>query len=73
MNCHICGGKLGPIKTDLPFKLDNNSIVIIRSVPVLQCSNCKEYLLEDEVMAYVDQLLEKHSKSSELEVIRYAV
>jgi len=73
MNCHICSGRMDQTKTDLPFKLDGDSIMIIKSVPVFQCSNCKEYILEDQVMAGVDQLLEKHSESSELEVIRYAV
>lgn len=73
MNCYVCGGKMEQIKTDLPFKIDGNSIVIIKTVPVFQCSNCKEYIMEDEVMAYVDQLLDKHGESSELEVIRYAV
>lgn len=54
MTCHICGGKLEKVTTNLPFKVDDNSIVIIKSLPVLQCRNCSEYLIEDAVMARVD-------------------
>jgi hypothetical protein len=28
-----------PLTTDLPFKVDDTTIVIIKSLPVLQCDN----------------------------------
>jgi len=72
MICYNCGGKLEKIFTDLPFKIDHHSIIIIKKLPVLQCQNCHEYLIEDPVMEEVDLLLQKMDKNVELEVLRYA-
>ena len=73
MLCHNCGGELEKIITDLPFKVRTDSIVILRNLPVLQCQNCNEYLIEDAVMERVDSILEKVDKTAELEVLNYAV
>jgi hypothetical protein len=48
------------------------TIVILKDLPVLQCNNCNEYLLDDPVMKRVDEILEKVDTAAELEVIRYA-
>ena len=58
--------------TDLPFKTGDSSIVILKSLPVLQCSQCGDIELEQATMAKVDQLLGATDKSAELEVVRYA-
>jgi YgiT-type zinc finger domain-containing protein len=71
--CHKCGGKLEKIVTDLPFKINVNSIIIIKKMPVLQCRNCDEYLIEDPVMEKVDNILRKTDRTSELEILSYAV
>ncbi len=73
MICHKCGGKLEKIVTDLPFKINVNSIIIIKKMPVLQCRNCDEYLIEDPVMEKVDNILRKTDRTSELEILSYAV
>ncbi len=72
MKCHLCGAELKSIRTDLPFKVAENSIVIVKNLPVLQCPNCREYLIEDPVMEKVDSILEKVGTDSELEVVRFA-
>jgi len=61
-----------PLVTDLPFKPSETSIVILKGVPVLQCDNCSDYLLEDSVMGRVEQLLAKVDSATEWEIIRYA-
>ncbi len=58
--------------TDLPFKLGDRSIVIIKSLPVLLFKNCIEYMLEDPVLATVTQLLDGADDASELRVVKYA-
>jgi YgiT-type zinc finger domain-containing protein len=58
--------------TNLPFKMNETTIVILKDLPVLQCNNCNEYLLDDSVMKRVDDILEKVDTAAELEVIRYA-
>lgn len=72
MRCRVCGGQLEPRITDLPFKLGDSAIVILRSLPVLQCRQCRETELEHATMLRVDQLLAAVDVSAELEIIRYA-
>lgn len=73
MTCHSCGEKLEKLITNLPFKINRDSIVIIKALPVLQCQNCGEYLIEDAVMEKIDDILSKIDKTAELEVLSYAV
>lgn len=72
MRCHVCGSNMGSIFTNLPFKLNETTIVILKDLPVLQCKNCSEYLLDDPVMKRVDEILEGVDTAAELEVIKYA-
>lgn len=72
MKCHICGGRLEPTTSDLPFCLGPTSIVVIKKLPVLECTNCPEFSIEDSVMERVENLLEQTDEAVELEVIAYA-
>ena len=72
MKCHVCGSTMSPIITDLPFKLTEASIVILKKVPVLQCDGCREYLLYDPLLERVEKSLEKAGVVAEIEVLRYA-
>jgi YgiT-type zinc finger domain-containing protein len=72
MKCTVCGAGMNRINTDLPFKLSEDRIVIFKQLPVLQCKACREYLIEDAVMARIDTLLRQADSTAELEVIRYA-
>jgi YgiT-type zinc finger domain-containing protein len=68
----MCGSVLKPTVTDLPFKVRETTTVIFRGLPVLQCPNCPEYQIEDQVFARVETLLADVAESAELEIIRYA-
>jgi YgiT-type zinc finger domain-containing protein len=46
MRRRVCAGQLESRVTDLPFKVGDSSIVILRSLPVLQCRQCGETELE---------------------------
>ena len=72
MKCTVCGAKLNRVVSDLPFKTTEHTIVILKGLPVLQCANCTEYLLEDGVLSRVDEILADVGGAAELEVIRYA-
>jgi YgiT-type zinc finger domain-containing protein len=72
MKCTVCGARRHSITTDLPFKISEARIVILKQLPVIQCSACREYLIEDTVMARIDTLLDRGNSTAELEVIRYA-
>ena len=45
---------------------------ILKQLPVLQCQTCREYLIEDAVMARIDMMLARTDSTAELEVLRYA-
>lgn len=72
MRCHLCGAAIEPQMTDLPFKTGPKAIVILKDLPVLQCETCGEYLLEDHVMARIDEILARIEPEAELEILRYA-
>ena len=72
MRCAVCGAELLAMSTDLPFKVREPGIVILKGVPVWQCARCPQYLLEDRVLARVDELLRRVDGAIELEVVRYA-
>jgi YgiT-type zinc finger domain-containing protein len=72
MRCRVCGGMMEQRVTDLPFKIGDSSIVILKALPVLQCRQCGETELEHPTMLRVDQLLAGVDMSAELEVIRFA-
>ncbi len=72
MKCGVCGSQLEALATDLPFKVSEKTIVIVKNLPVLQCENCTEYVIEDPVLSRVDTILAGAGAATELEIIRYA-
>jgi YgiT-type zinc finger domain-containing protein len=72
MKCQVCGSTMKPVVTDLPFKVTDITIVVLKGLPVIQCERCSEYLLEDKVMRRVDALLLRIDNAAELEVIKFA-
>ena len=72
MKCAVCGAQLQSIYSDLPFKVSEQTIVILKHLPALQCENCAQYLIEDPVLSRVDEMLARVDRSAELEIIRYA-
>jgi YgiT-type zinc finger domain-containing protein len=72
MKCHICGSNMTAMITDLSFKVNLKSIIIVKDVPVVQCNGCPEYLLNDVVMEQIENILERVDATTELEVLKYA-
>jgi YgiT-type zinc finger domain-containing protein len=72
MRCTACDSGLRTTTTDLPFKVDETTIVVLKGLPVAQCVQCPEYLIEDPVLRRVDEILARVEGGTELEVIRYA-
>ena len=72
MKCRVCGALMRAVTTDLPFKVSEHSIVVIKSLPVLLCENCTEYALEDPVMGTIEQILGTVEDNAELSVVKYA-
>ncbi len=72
MKCTVCGAEMRSTMSDLPFKTTEHTIVILKSLPVLQCQNCAHYLIEDAVLGRVDKILATSNGAAELEIILYA-
>jgi len=72
MKCHVCGGEMCPIVTDLPFKVSRKTIVILKELPVLQCERCSEYMLEDRVLERVDVMIANVDEKIELKILEFA-
>jgi YgiT-type zinc finger domain-containing protein len=72
MKCAVCGAQLQPVQSDLPFKVSEQTIVILKQLPVWQCPNCAQYLIEDHVLRRVDEILDGVDHAAELEIIRFA-
>ena len=72
MKCRVCGSNMRSVVTDLPFKVSEATIVILKDLPAFQCERCSEYLLEDAVVSRVDELLGRVDSAAELEVVKYA-
>ena len=72
MKCRVCGSRMKSVVTNLPLKVSETTIVILKDLPAFQCERCSEYLLGDAVMDRVDDLLGKVDSAAELEVIKYA-
>jgi len=72
VKCRVCGSRLEPTTTDLPFKVSERTIVILKQLPVVQCSRCSEYSIEDRILSRVEELLSKADTSAELEIIPFA-
>ncbi len=66
MKCHICGEDMYETVTDLPFKLDKDTIVIVKGVPVQECERCSEYIFSDETMEQIERLVFRVDKAAEL-------
>jgi len=46
--------------------------VIVKGLPVVHCERCPEYLIEDDVLRHVDEILANVKGGTELEIVRYA-
>ncbi len=72
MKCTVCGAGMRSTRSDLPFKTTQKTIVILKSLPVLQCENFAHYLIEDAVLGRVDKILATSNGAAELEIVPYA-
>ena len=55
MKCRVCGGSQHAVRTDLPFKVAESTIVILKDTPALQCANSSECSPDDVAMERVGE------------------
>ncbi len=44
--CPLCKAEMKPSKTSLPYETGDDSIIVIKDVPAIVCSQCGEFLLK---------------------------
>jgi hypothetical protein len=44
----------------------------VKALPIFQCANCPEYVIDDKVLSWIDEILAKVEGGTELEIVRYA-
>ncbi|OGP75458.1 MAG: hypothetical protein A2V86_12790 [Deltaproteobacteria bacterium RBG_16_49_23] len=59
MKCRVCGDVMEALITTLEFEVSKATFVFIKDLPIHQCNNCGEYLLDDSVKKEVDGILGK--------------
>lgn len=57
VKCHICGGTMILVKTNLPYKLERNNTIVVKDMPAYQCTNCHQYLMDRETMEKLDTIV----------------
>ena len=72
MKCHVCGATLVAENSDMPFKINQHKVVILKELPVLACHDCGEYLLDDQVMTQVEWMIGNTAPEAELNVLRFS-
>ncbi len=71
MQCTVCGATLCATTSDLPFKVREHTIVILKDLPVLECPNCVQYLIADREFSRVEHMLAQVNGAAELAILRY--
>jgi len=71
MRCTVCGAKLEVTSADLPFNASDSGTVLVKGLPVLQCSRCPHRLIADEALARVDEILDRLGSGTVREVAPY--
>jgi YgiT-type zinc finger domain-containing protein len=72
MKCHVCGTSMTRVVSDLPFRVNRSVMIILRDLPLMECTECSAYAFEDRVMERVHEIVERLRSPSHLDVIRYA-
>jgi YgiT-type zinc finger domain-containing protein len=72
MKCHVCGIPMTRVVTDLPFRVDRSVMIILRELPLLECSECGAYALEEMVMERVHEMVQSLRSPSHLDAVLYA-
>jgi YgiT-type zinc finger domain-containing protein len=71
MKCHVCGTPMTRVVTDLPFRVDRSVMIILRGLPLVECSECGAYALEDVVMERVHEIVQRLRSPSHLDAVLY--
>lgn len=72
MKCHVCETPMTRVVSDLPFRVDRSVMIILKDLPLLECSECGAYALEETVMERVHEIVQKLRSPSHLDAVLFA-
>lgn len=59
MRCLLCKGKMVTGKTNLPYELDGEKIIVVRNVPALVCAQCGDDFVEIDILRKVEKIIDR--------------
>ena len=57
MKCPLCKGNMLSGKTNLPYELDREKIIVVRDVPALVCDQCGDAFVEIDILRKVEEVI----------------
>ena len=72
MKCHVCGTPMTCVVSDLPFRVNRSVMIILRDLPLMECSECGAYAFEERVMQRVHEIIGRLRSPSHLDAVLYA-
>lgn len=59
MKCPLCSEKMLEGKTNLPYELPEERVIVIIHVPALICTQCGDSFVEIEVLRRVEKIIDR--------------
>lgn len=72
MRCTVCGGTMENERVNLPFMTSPTQVIVIKSLPAFECSQCGDTELDHATMTRVHAILDSANGSAEYEVLPFA-
>ena len=57
MNCPLCKAAMINSRTNMPFEMENDRLVVIKNVPALVCRQCGEFFIEITIARVLENLV----------------
>lgn len=57
MRCPLCKGEMVKGKTNLPYELGEEKLVVVKDVPALVCKQCGDAFIEIDITRKVERIV----------------
>ena len=62
MKCPLCKGRMEKSRTNLPYELGKEYMVVVKDVPALVCKQCGEPFVEISELRIVEKIVDTAEK-----------
>jgi hypothetical protein len=60
------------VVSELPFRVNRSVMIILRDLPLLECTECGAHAFEEKVMETVHEIVDRLHSPSHLDAVLYA-